>query len=212
MCHKKKGWVVMTTLSNISIGVMHELAITARKAGWEPKDFGDLAKNKEHLSRILPFVRGFSELGSSEHIIDRDDEPFIPRFSVLHQHIKTGKVKWDPANIKLFHSTCKPDKNARPLRDCAILDQVRQEMTRKPVCNANVLDYLLRNPILIPESWKEYAVFFFGTSYLSKPSLRYVNIRYLRWHEVNWEWDALEHIQDWRPWFGIEPVAAIFQD
>lgn len=52
----------MATPSDISVGLVHELAITACKAGWEPKDFATLAHSEDKLRELLPFVRGESEV------------------------------------------------------------------------------------------------------------------------------------------------------
>ena len=52
--------------------------------------------------------------------------------------------------------------------------------------NANILDYLLAHPELIPEEWKGKYIFFWGTIYrLSDGRLC---VRYLIWNGSEWDW------------------------
>jgi len=43
--------------------------------------------------------------------------------------------------------------------------ELRKKLSDKPVLNANVLNYLLKHPNLIPEDWKDEYTLFFGTVY-----------------------------------------------
>ena len=54
--------------------------------------------------------------------------------------------------------------------------------------NANVLDYLLAHPELIPEDWKNKYVFFWGTIY--RYSSGGLCVRYLCWNGSKWRWDG----------------------
>jgi hypothetical protein len=55
--------------------------------------------------------------------------------------------------------------------------------------NANILDYLLENQELIPESWKNIIVFFLGTQYYDP--LGNICVRYLCWFgEGGWGWSC----------------------
>jgi len=54
--------------------------------------------------------------------------------------------------------------------------------------NANVLKYLLAHPELIPEGWKKYSVFFWGTTYRD-PEKNAMYVPYLRFVEGKWEAD-----------------------
>ncbi|MDO8633009.1 MAG: hypothetical protein Q7K38_00455, partial [Candidatus Wildermuthbacteria bacterium] len=63
-----------------------------------------------------------------------------------------------------------------------------KELAGKPVMNANVLDYLLKNPHLIPDEWKGKYLFFWGTVYRGSVGCLYV--RYLCWRGVRWGWDC----------------------
>ncbi len=68
---------------------------------------------------------------------------------------------------------------------------LREELTGKPVLNANILDALYENPHLIPEDWKTDAdgniryIFFWGTIYRSSGDDLYV--RYLCFRDGVWD-------------------------
>ena len=64
--------------------------------------------------------------------------------------------------------------------------ELRKELSNKGVAvlNANVLDYLLARPGLIPEEWKGKRTYFFGTIYCrpdGEPCVRYL-------YDLNDEW------------------------
>ena len=63
-------------------------------------------------------------------------------------------------------------------------NKLRKELANKDVLNANVLDYLLAHPELIPEEWKGKLIFFWGTIYRDSDGRLYV--RYLRWGGSRW--------------------------
>jgi len=105
----------------------------------------------------------------SEHIIDGDADPFNPWAKygwTVKEHRKSGKWKFDPAQVELFLSSgqkCGGYTNG---------NQLRKELANKPVLNANVLDYWLAHPECIPENCKKdgqgnirYHIFFWGTIY-----------------------------------------------
>ena len=67
--------------------------------------------------------------------------------------------------------------------------------------NANVLDYLLVNPYLIPEEWKKdkknniLYIFFWGTIYRSSDGN--LSVRYLYWNKQQWGWGYLRIDYGW---------------
>jgi hypothetical protein len=79
-----------------------------------------------------------------------------------------------------------------------------------PVMNANVLDFLLANPDLIPEEWKKDEhgntryIFFWGTVYRDRGGDLYV--RYLCWGGDRWGWGSR-----WlgSGWDGDSPAAVL---
>ena len=95
---------------------------------------------------------------SLDHLIDLDANPFIPLGWKVNEHRKNGQFKWDPSKVKLYLS------KEQQVRGWPEGNLLRRELVGKPVYNANVLDYLLKNPHVIPEEWKGKSIFFWGTS------------------------------------------------
>jgi hypothetical protein len=155
----------------------------------------------EYQAELNKFLRKQPCWEGVTHVIDCSAEPFIPDEQTLIEHNGGEAFVWDPARIELFHPTCKPVKREEKHPE---LGQVEEELRGKPVCNANVMDYLLRYPRLVPDEWKGYRVFFFGTKYRFG---QWRNVRYLSWHGVNWEWGMICQINTWYE----NEVAAVFR-
>lgn len=146
---------------------------------------GIIIENK--LSLHLGVLRGTHEIKVIEHAIDCNVEPFIPSDWKVEEHQKGGIVKFDASKVDFFLS--KKQKNGSIEGH-----KLREEMKGKNVLNANVLDYLLKNTHLIPESWKKDEnnntryIFFWGTIYRSSDGSLYV--RYLYWFVGGWQWSS----------------------
>lgn len=144
------------------------------------------------------FLRGDAEVVIKNHIIDCDADPFIPDDWEVPKgcHIKGGQFHWNPDEVSLYLSDKQKDGN------WIEGNKLRKELKNKPVLNANVLDYLLANPQLIPEEWKGKAVFFWGTIY--RYSGDYLFVRYLIWNDGRWSWG-----NNWLDsrWHGNYPAA-----
>lgn len=139
----------MPTSSNISIGLAHEFILTACKAGFKPKDFTVLAQSEEKLRRVLCFVRGHAEVTQVTHVIDCDADPSLPCDDwQVEEHRKGGQFTWDPTKISLYLS--ESQRGEKYIEG----NKLRKELAKKPVLNANVHDYLIRHPHLIPEELK----------------------------------------------------------
>lgn len=82
-----------------------------------------------------------------ETFIDGDADPFVPNDLSVVEHKKCGQLKFDPATILLYLSE-------EQKKEGIIGHDLRNELEGKSVMNANVLDYLLVHPELIPEGWK----------------------------------------------------------
>lgn len=147
--------------------------------GWE--------QNGEALTKVLrEALCPPSETESEEHIIDCDADPFILDGWSVEEHRKGGVFKWNAEGVTLYLD--KGQKNGKWIEG----NKLRQALAGKPVLNANVLDYLLAHPHLIPEEWKDKAVFFWGTIYRDRDDC--LCARYLRWFGGRWSWNA--------SWFG----------
>jgi hypothetical protein len=105
-----------------------------------------------------------------------------------------GTIKWDSAKVSLLLHP-KQKKGAIGGRE------IRDWLIDKPVYRANVLDYLLVNPHLIPNEWKPREgevkfIFFWGDIYRDSDRLLYV--RWLYWDDSEWQRDYSRINAPWR--------------
>ncbi len=127
----------------------------------------------------LGVVKGNYEIRAIEHLIDCDANPFIPEGQSVEEHKKGGFFKFDLAKISLYLSKEQKEGGIEG-------NDLRKELENQPVLNANVLDYLLAHPYLIPEEWKDKTIFFWGTIYRRPEG--YLDVRCLRWDGSEWIW------------------------
>lgn len=129
--------------------------------------------------------------------IDLDADPIIPKGWKVEEHRKGGQFKWDASKVKLYLS--EQQKKGKWIQGHKLL----AELKGMPVFNANLLDYLLANPRLIPEEWKGKCIFFFwGTTYRCSDGR--LCVRCLCWGGGRWLWGF-----DWLDfdWHGYYPAA-----
>lgn len=111
-----------------------------------------------------------------KHIINTNKKPFIPYPGwTVEEHIKGGKLEWNPENVKLYVS--EEQKNGY------IEGNKLRKLVKNPL-NANVLDYLYKHQELIPDKWKGKYVYFWGTIY--RHSGGYLCVRCLFWDVGQW--------------------------
>lgn len=146
---------------------MLEMEGVAQKAGFMDNDFRALAKDEDKLRQILSVVRGFSEIKPIECLVDCDADPFMPSGWSVEEHKKNGKLKLEMQGADLYLGEKKIVLYLSKKQRKGVIggNELRKELDDKPALNANVLDYLLANPHLIPEEWKGKVVFFWGTIY-----------------------------------------------
>ncbi|MBI3685129.1 hypothetical protein HY250_01875 [Candidatus Azambacteria bacterium] len=121
-----------------------------------------------------------------QHVIDCDAAPFVPKGWSVEEHQKGGQFKFDPAQVRFYLS--KPQQNEKWIKG----NELRKELSGKPVLNANILDYLFTHPHLIPESWKKDEqgrtrhIFFWGTIY--RDANGDLCVRCLYFFGGRWDW------------------------
>ena len=136
--------------------------------------------------------------GRIEHLIDCDATPHEPEGIKVHEHVKGGNLKWDPSKVELFLS------REQSSGGCIQGTALQHELQGKPVMNANVLDYLLDHPELIPLDWKGKNVFFWGTIY--RGSGGDLCVRCLSWSGYGWYSD---HERLGGDWGGVDHAALL---
>ena len=169
----------------LDVGQANELKLAARRCGYTNADLKLLSEG-DTMARILPVLRGQAEVTIVNHVIDLDAPPLIPYDGwSVEEHKPGGQFKWDPTKINLYLS---PNQQGGKSIEG---HKLRAELVNQPVMNANLLDYLLAHPHLIPEDWKRDAegntrfVHFWGTIY--RNSGRDLCVRYLFWDGGRWQ-------------------------
>ena len=130
------------------------------------------------------------ESADTRYFTDLTLDPVACHRWLIEEHQKAvggiNVIVWDPARVELYVDDTQKNGNVDGF-------MLRKSLRGKPVLNANVLDFLLRNPQLIPEDWKKKdergkprRIFFFGTIYCRPNDDLYV--RYLCWDDEKWGW------------------------
>jgi hypothetical protein len=158
----------------------------------------------EGVQRLLS---GTAKVVIEKHVVDLNADPFVPDGWKVEEHQKSGNgsgtLEWDAEKVEFYLDDGQQgDKYVEG-------NKLRKRLAVKPVLNANVLDYLLKNPDLIPESWKKDEqgntryIFFWGTIY-RRDSDGGLCVRYLFWGDGRWHWST-----HWlgSVWDGSRPAA-----
>lgn len=177
----------MSTKSAFStVGLAHRLCLAAEAEGYTPELLNALAESPLLLAGMRDVQLGLAKFTPILHAIDCDASPFVPSgWSVLPDteqlpnRVK-GIFAWDPAAAKLYLS------KKQKVSSYIVGNDLRRELRSQPVFPAQVLDYLLAHPELIPEEYKGKYVFFWGTIY--RYSHGRLCVRYLCWDGSAWYW------------------------
>lgn len=137
-------------------------------------------KSSHHLS----VISGESEIKYIDHLIDTDATPFIPDGWSVEKHAGHGLWKWNHSSVQLFLSK----EQTQSYAFGNDIQKVIEKQKGKIILNANVLDYLLAHPELIPEAWKGKAVFFWGTIYRISDGI--LCVRFLNWRGDWLRWSS----------------------
>ncbi len=136
--------------------------------------------------------RHLLDLGSDNRNreIDCDAKPLVPDGLKVENHIRDGVLNWNLSAVVLHLSP--NQQNGRVIKGHKLL----KELEKEPVLNANVLDYLITYPELIPDDWKRIGwIFFWGTRY--RDDAGGICIRHLFWSGYRWFWGCLWLDDEW---------------
>ena len=165
---------------NPTIRAMSDAGATTDDAAW--------LRSPGNAALALDFIRRQRAVLQGDHIIDCDAAPFTPDSWKVEEHEKGGQFVWDAAKVALH---LEPEQ----VNGSLVGTTLRKRLKRLRKLNANVLDYLLKNPHLIPEEWKGKYVFFWGTVYRRAGGRLYV--RCLYWVGSSWRWNDYWVGLDW---------------
>jgi len=161
-----------------SIGSTNQLGDAFEADDWTPDDITKLKQFKD-LLQIRDVINGRAVIIYPQYIIDCNATPFCPNNWSVEKHSQSGQMEWDPSKVQFYLSK-------KQMSGLIEGNKLRKELSDKNVLNANVLDYLLKHPGLIPDDWKGKFVFFWGTIYRDSDGNLYV--RCLYWDYGEWDW------------------------
>ncbi len=162
-----------------SIGQMNQLGDALELAGFTPDEVTKM-RNFPQLKDLRRLINGQAQITIVKHIIDMDATPYIPNNWKVESHKKGGQLEWDPQKVQLYLAA------GQQGGECIGGNELRLVLETQWVYNANLLDYLLAHPELIPGEWKGKYVFFWGTIYRLFDGNLYV--RYLYFNGKSWSW------------------------
>lgn len=150
----------------------------------------------DNIVKVGQVAHGISIVGTMEYSVDLDAPPVVPDGWKVESYQKGGQFKWDPTKVELYLDA--DQQNGKTIEG----KKLRKKLESKDSFNANLLDFLLAHPELIPESWKDKCVFFWGT--VCRRADGYLCVRYLGWDGDGWYWDFRWLGGVWR---GDDPAA-----
>ena len=176
----------------LDVGLALDLKNAFRRNNWSEGEIKELTKGT-FLRDVRKAMLGHAEIKPLDHVIDCDSDPFRPDGWTVEEHKEGGQLKFDLNGIGLYLS--KRQRSNEHIDGHVGGIELRKELENQPVLNANVLDYLLAHPELIPDEWKGKYVFFWGTVYRSHDGRLYV--RCLCWASDRWSWFCNRLVSDW---------------
>lgn len=173
--------------SDYSFDQIAQLVASLRKNGWTKEYLTKLGQcGEQKSSSIRTYLDGLAEITQQTHIIDCDANPLIPYEGwKVEEHKKGRQFVWDPTKVRLHLSPNLAEGKS------IVGNKLRKELDAQPVFNANLLDYLVEHPHLIPEEWKvdekgrTRYIFFWGTIYRNSDGN--LCVRCLCWHGGHWQ-------------------------
>lgn len=189
----------------LGVGLAQELEHAFNRNGFVSLDEIKALTKGDFLGRVRNVQLGLAEIKPIEHAIDLGADPFLPDGWSVEEHQKGSVAKLERRGDDLYLDgkkiefwLSKPQKKGNSIMG----NELRKELAKMPVLNANVLDHLLKHPQLIPETWKQDAdgntryIFFWGTVYRDSGGSS-LCVRCLYWYGGAWNWglDWLGH--DW---------------
>ena len=167
-------------MSTYSIGTMNQLGDALERAGFTTDDVTKL-RGFMALPSIREVLNAHARV-SFAYFIDLSKDPFVPTGWEVIEHKKEEKSDWDPDKVQLFH-VMEQTSHPGSIEGHAL----KKRLARSMPLNANMLDFLLAHPDLLPFHWRVLEIFFWGTIYRHTDGGACV--RCLRWIDHEWNWD-----------------------
>jgi hypothetical protein len=174
MCQERRE-----DMSSFREGQTHQLMDSLEEKGFTSDLITKLGQFDD-MPELIAVLNGESEIVPTKYIVDLDADPMIPDGWEKEEHTKGGQFEFDPKQIALYLD------EQQQAGGVILGNNLRKKLEGKGVYNANLLDFYLANPQLIPEEWKGKSVFFWGTIY--RRSRGVLCVRYLYWSSGMWRW------------------------
>lgn len=160
--------------------IIDDLIESLYNADFLAKDLIRLAEFNE-LESIKDILYKKSKIIKLDDLIDFNANPFTPDGLSVVEHTRRNYLwKWNPQKIKLHLSEGQGDES------CIFGYNLKTELEVENLLNANVLDWLLAHPELIPEEYQKYSILFWGTIY--KDFSGRPCVRFLAWNTETKKW------------------------
>jgi len=162
-------------MSKFSIGQMNQLGDALERYGITPEEVTRFSSSSEILQGLLDVIRGRAKVVMFRHIINCNVDPEVPDGWDVVDHIRgSDQFEWDRNRIGLHITRRKRVGglyHGQPFGD-EVQQDLRHRCLRVP--NANIVDYLIAHPELVPEEWGADRVMFWGTVYRNPEGRLYV--------------------------------------
>lgn len=126
-------------------------------------------------------------LREDPYFVDCDTPPFTPPTFEVGDHKRNGPFLWSASRVQLWQASFQQVPRPLPATGPRELYHLTK---RRRTLNANVLDFLLENPSLIPSEWEGKGIVFWGTTYRRRHTNEYV-VAVL--YQGNGQWERSLH-------------------
>ncbi|MEK7766143.1 MAG: hypothetical protein AAB368_07885 [bacterium] len=176
-------------MSKASLRQSARILTLVDEAGWDGKAVQKFIEKWGLIRDIADAVCGGhvdeDRLRALINTIDCSVQPMIPNGWEIRPEDQIasrfrGELIWTPEKIRLHLDPGQADGGV--LKG----DDIRKRLEGQPVLPANVGDYLLAHPVLIPSDWKGKYIYFWGTVFHNSDNG--LCVRYLCWGARGWHW------------------------
>lgn len=159
------------------LGLVHELVVTGREAGWKREDYAKLVHDKALMKRFLLILRSHGKI-VADHVIETD---LLPPVDVGHRitcHEGYGPIEFH--SISSFYRVLNLG-NSRAQTGHEMQNRIFRKIKAEGIrahklANATFLRYLIENQKLIKEARLYHGCCFFGTVFADPSEREYVEM------------------------------------
>lgn len=167
-------------MSTYSIGAMNQLGGALEQAGFSPSDVTKL-KQFKNLSAIKDLLNEQAFLTYQELSVNTEHLPTFPEEYKVIEHLKNGKLSFSKDKLDVLFFP-KQNNGKEEMQGTEVLKLLRPEQK----LNVAMADFLLKNPSIIPDSWRNFSVCFWGT--LLKSPVDNLAVLFIFWSGRDWHW------------------------